>query len=155
MVQVVPEGLALHPVVRAGKAVRGTAHVVDERVNPISLEGADDTEAGAARIDAAVEVLGHRIERGGLGKEVVPDVRAVVVPADIDMEAAGQRNAIQIVNVGGPRLRPHSGDTLDGADRGPIQQIEGRYKGVILATAVGAAGGGGNAALGAADGEAA
>src|SRR5262249_21721256 len=48
----------------AAKAVRGAAHVVDDRVNPVRLEGANDPDAGAARIDAAVEVLRHRIERG-------------------------------------------------------------------------------------------
>ena len=93
MVQVVPETLALHPVVRAGKAVRGTAHVVDERVNPIRLEGADDADAGAARVDAAVEVLRYR----PINRRIVhiePGVRTVIIAADIEMEAAGKCNAV-------------------------------------------------------------
>src|SRR5262249_38603474 len=44
------------------------------------------------------------------------------VTADIHVETAGNRNAVEIVDVGGPRLRPHLGDTLDSADRRPVRR---------------------------------
>src|SRR5215471_5462781 len=44
------------------------------------------------------------------------------VTADIHVETAGNRNAVEIVDVGGPCLRPHLGDTLDSADRRPVRR---------------------------------
>src|SRR5260370_32564777 len=71
----------------AGKAVRRTAEVVDQRVIPVAPEFSQDADARAAQIDPVVEPLRHG--RGSVGM--------IVVTTAIEMDAASNRNAILIV----------------------------------------------------------
>src|SRR5258708_33797967 len=70
----------------AGKAIRRTAEVVDQRVVPVFQEFADHPDTRAAQIDAVIEALRNGCRRVGM----------IVVTTAIEMEAASNRNAIPI-----------------------------------------------------------
>ena len=61
-----PDAAVPRPVPGAAKAVRTAAEVVDQRVIPVAEELAEQADAGAAGVDAVVEVLRNG-RRTGLG----------------------------------------------------------------------------------------
>jgi hypothetical protein len=95
-----------------GKTVRRSTEVVDQCVVPIAHEFSDHADSRATRVDAVIEAL----RSGGRG------VGPVVVAAGIQMQPAGDRNAVLFVHSadGGPvirhfhdRIRRRSDRTLD------------------------------------------
>src|ERR1700722_6187045 len=71
----------------AGKAVRRPAEIVDESIIPVTQEFADHADPRATRVEAVIQILWRG--RRGIGP--------VIVAADIEMQPAGDRNAILIV----------------------------------------------------------
>src|SRR5258705_12131877 len=71
----------------AGKAIRRTAEVVDQRVIPVFHEFAEHPDPRAAQIDAVIEALRNSCRRVGM----------IIVTTAIEMDAARHRNRIPVV----------------------------------------------------------
>jgi hypothetical protein len=76
---------------------RSAAEVVDQRVIPIAEELAENADTRAANIDPVIEALRNGCRAIGM----------IIITADVEMHAAGDRNAILIIRGanGGPVIR--------------------------------------------------